>query len=114
MSKITKQPQICNQDLTLENVPNFNDDWLVIGRFALSFDGFDFWKSFNKCADVADKCYSDFFNKKNVTLTELRTFLFFEQRRWNHFGDEPNEEAINYIRSLVEKIRKKVSCKELE
>jgi hypothetical protein len=40
----------------------------------------------------------------------LRTCLFFEQRRWRHFGDEPDEEAMEYIRSVVQKIRAKLAA----
>jgi hypothetical protein len=31
--------------------------------------------------------------------------LFFEQRRFNHFGREPEGEDLNYIRSLIDRIR---------
>jgi hypothetical protein len=40
-----------------------------------------------------------------VSLEELRMSLFFEQRRWRHFAEEPQHENSKYIRSLVEAIR---------
>jgi hypothetical protein len=41
-------------------------------------------------------------------LAELRNCLFFEPRRWNHYGHAPDEEAMKSIRRLVAQIRAKV------
>jgi hypothetical protein len=38
-------------------------------------------------------------------MTELRTCLFYEQRRWRHFGEVPDEAAMSYIREVLEQIR---------
>jgi hypothetical protein len=43
------------------------------------------------------------------TFAELRTCLFFEQRRWRHIGEVPDAEAMAYIRDLVRQIRAKVA-----
>lgn len=40
-----------------------------------------------------------------LQLTELRGCLFFEQRRFRHFGHDPTEDDVPYIRALVEAIR---------
>ncbi|WP_197446870.1 hypothetical protein [Tautonia plasticadhaerens] len=48
--------------------------------------------------------------ERDATLIDLRTCLFFEFQRWRHYGDEPDEEAEPYIRSLVSKIRERVSA----
>lgn len=76
-------------------------DWLAINEFALAFDGYQYWGSFDKCADIANA-------RLNRTLTELRTCLFFEQRRWRHLDCDPDPEAEAYIRILIEKIRRKI------
>ena len=99
--------EIANRDLSLDDVPPFNADWDQIGEFALSFNGYIECGSFERCAEVAN-------NRRNDTLTELRACLFFEQRRWRHFGYEPDAEAMAYIRGLLEKVRDKVTTGHFE
>lgn len=89
--------------LAPENIPSSKAQWGTITEFALSFDGYEYWGSFEKCAKIGN-------SKRHDTLTELRTCLFFEQRRWHHFGESPDEESMKYIRGLVEKIRTKVAA----
>jgi hypothetical protein len=43
-------------------------------------------------------------------LTSIAPLHFFEQRRWRHFDEEPDDHAMGYIRALVEAIRAKVSA----
>lgn len=54
----------------------------------------------------------------NKTLTdsmaELRTCLFFEQRRWRHFGETSDKESMTYIRAIIKAIRDKVKKEEKE
>ena len=87
-------------DTTLRSadIPPSDASWTEIGEFALTFDGYEYWGSFAKCAEIANA-------KAPRTLEELRTCLFFEQRRWHHFGDTPDSEDLEYIRGLVERIR---------
>lgn len=99
--------EIANRDLSLADIPLPNADWDVIGTFALTFSGYEHWGSFEKCAGVANV-------QKDDTLSELRTCLFFEQRRWRHFGEDPDDEAMAYIGQVVEKIRSKVASREIE
>jgi len=89
---------ISNEALTLDQVPPDDASWPVIAEFALTFDGYEYWEGFERCAEIAN-------NHQHGTLTELRTCLFFEQRRWRHFGTDPDDEAMLYIRSLLGKIR---------
>ena len=49
-----------------------------------------------------------------AALADLRACLFFEQRRWHHFGDTPDEESMTYIWALVEAIRNRVLAGEVE
>ena len=42
------------------------------------------------------------------SLTEIRTCLFFEQRRYRHFGEIPGGEEDAYIRLLMKKITEKL------
>ena len=74
--------EITNQDLRLEDIPLEDADWSAIGRFVLTFNGYEYWGSFEKCGEVASAHSHD-------ALAGLRTCLFFEQRRWRHFGYAP-------------------------
>lgn len=84
-----------------EDIPLPNATWTEIGEFALTFDGYEHWGSFEKCAEVANA-------RDPQNLQELLTCLFFEQRRWRHFGYGPEGKDLEYIRGLVEWIRTEV------
>ncbi|MGI8979317.1 MAG: hypothetical protein ACR2FY_08835 [Pirellulaceae bacterium] len=99
--------EITNGELVLEQIPNADADWESIEEFALTFDGYRAWGSFDKCAEIANS------NQRN-TLTEMRTCLFFEQRRWRHFGDEPDDESLASIRELVVGIRLRIANGQLD
>ena len=83
--------------------------------FALSFDGYEHHGSYARCADIANRWEAAY--KKNRSrprsLDDLRTCLFFEQRRWRHFDAFPDTEAMRYIRSLLTEIRRLVRSSQL-
>lgn len=91
----------CHKVLTLDQVPFPEDDWETISEFALTFDGYSYWGSFEKCAAIGNA-------RSQNSLIELRTCLFFEQRRHHHFGEAPDRETMAYIRELIAKIRTKL------
>lgn len=93
---------IPNCDLKLDMIPGTDADWYDISMFALQFDGYKECGSCEACAAIANAGL-------DTTLTELRICLFFEDRRWRHFGESPDEAGMVYIHSLVAKIRDKVS-----
>ena len=97
--------KISNKDLTLLDIPPVESDWPTIEQFALTFNGYEVHGSFKKCAEIAN-------SHRHDSLTNLRTCLFFEQRRWRHLGREPDEESMKYIRSVLEKIYQKVKLGE--
>ncbi|MGC1780175.1 MAG: hypothetical protein WBB34_19745 [Xanthobacteraceae bacterium] len=88
--------------LTRAQIPGENATWQEIGQFALTFDGYAEWGSLERCAEIAN-------GRRNETLAELRTCLFFEQRRWNHFGHSPDAKTMEYIQGLLAAMREKVS-----
>jgi hypothetical protein len=92
---------IDNDDLRLADVPPRSADWKDIVKFAHTFDGYSAHGSFEACGAIANQ-------RSNATLTDLRTCLFFEQRRWNHYGREPDADTMEYIRSLLDQIRSKL------
>jgi len=99
--KVSLKKKNPNSGLTATNIPSPKAHWRTITKFALSFNGYEYWGSSEKCAKIAN-------SRRDRTLAELRTCLFFEQRRWRHFGEKPDKEAMKYIRDLIEKICKKV------
>jgi hypothetical protein len=102
--------EIANADLKESDLPPPEAEWHEVGRFALSFNGYEWWGSFGQCAEVANRNLEGFRERGALpdSLTELRTCLFFEQRRWRHFGLDPDEEARRYIGALLDRIREKV------
>ena len=94
--------QIANGKLAIADIPSPDADWDAIWQFALTFDGYLYWGSTEKCAEIAN-AHAD----KN--LADLRTCLFFEQRRWRHFGKDPDKKAMVYIRQILEAIRIRVA-----
>ncbi len=109
--------QIANSDLTEKDIPPPNAQYRgVMDRFALSFDGYGYCGSFEKCAEIANSSVRTWGEKKILpdSLTDLRTCLFFQQRRWRHFAQDPDSETMAYIHALVEAIRSKVQNGELD
>jgi hypothetical protein len=93
---------IANDDLVLANIPASDADWGEIMPFAHTFDGYKIMGSFEACAAIANE-------RRQETLTELRTCLFFEARRWRHFGEDPDPLAMEYIRGLLTQIRDRIA-----
>lgn len=108
--------EISNAKLKIGDVPASDAGWSQIGGFALTFDGYEHWGSFGKCAEIDNHWAKAYTEGQTLpdSLTDLRTCLFFEQRRWRHYGWEPDEEAMNYIRALVEAIRCKVPAGQVD
>ena len=102
--------EIANADLKETDLPPPEAEWHAVGRFALSLNGYEKWGSFEKCAQIGNEGARAFRATGAVpdSLIELRTCLFFEQRRWRHYGFDPDEEAMAYTRALVERIRDRV------
>jgi hypothetical protein len=92
--------QLTNSQLSPGDIPSFKETWTRIEPFALTFDGYSYWGSIDKCAEVAAK--------NPGTLTELRTCLFFEARRWSHQRKTPDAQSMKRIRALLFAITQKV------
>ena len=99
--------EIHNSKLKVQVIPQPGAGWVEISGFAHSFNGYEHWGSFEKCGDVANSIRDVYkaSGELSTNLTDLRTCLFFEARRWRHYGYDPDEEALRYIRALMEVIR---------
>ena len=108
--------QIPNSELNQNDLPLPDAKWEDIQEFALSFNGYEYWGSFGKCADIANKIAEEYEQTKRLhcSLTGLRTCLFFEQRRWRHFGYAPDEDSMKHIHALIEEIGNKIANEELD
>jgi hypothetical protein len=97
--------------LKATDVPSANAPWTAIEAFALTLNGYEAIGEV-ECGDLANRLRSEF--EKNpkclqqVSLEETRACLFFEQRRFRHFDEEPDGADLVYIRGLLETIRTKV------
>ena len=103
--------EISNNDLTFESIPEADAAYEDISRFALTFNGYEYS---DQCAEISN-IYEKAFQKDGSlpkTLSELRMCLFFEQRRWRHFDELPDQQAMKYIYALVEAIRSAIISKD--
>ena len=107
--------KIPNSQLMEKDIPSSGATWKKILPFALTFNGSEHWGSFEKCREIAKVGIASYRDKKPFTqsLTDLRTCLFYEARRWNHLEKSPNKMAMAYIHALLEAIRVRVLAREL-
>ncbi len=98
---------ILTADLRLTDVPDEGADWREIEQFALSFNGYEHPRDFIREARRAFQAGTA--NLDALTLTQLRTCLFCEQRTQRWCCSTPGfklEET--YMRALVGAIRTKL------
>jgi hypothetical protein len=104
-----------NSQLHETDIPSRRASWIKIVPFALSFNGYEHCGSVQKCRDVAKQGVA--LHKENQdlnqSLTDLRTCLFFEARRWKHLEKKPTPSGLRYIHALLEAIRTRVQTNEL-
>jgi hypothetical protein len=100
--------QIPNSRLRKSDVPPANSPWRTIALFALSLDGYE-EISTEGCGKLANTVWQEFRQDAGSLgkygLTELRACLFFEERRFRHFGWNPGPSELTRIRVLLEAIR---------
>jgi len=106
-----KLEEVPNEILTASVVPPVTSSWQTIVSFALTIDGYKTIGG-RECAQLANRVKTGFTKDavsiQTLSLTELRCCLFFEQRRFNHFGHEPLAADRMFINNLLEAIRRKV------
>jgi hypothetical protein len=92
---------IATSNLRLSDVPEEHADWQEISRFALTYD-----QKEGDPYSIKDQSFD--LITADTDLVSLRSRLFFEQRRWNHYGRHPDTVAMENIRKLVFFIREKL------
>jgi hypothetical protein len=75
--------------------------------FALTFDGYREFGSTQRLAGIANAAIERWRISNDVptTLDVLRGCLFFEQRRWHHFGESFDDLTMLYIHDLIAAMR---------
>ena len=101
-----------NADLTPDHLPAPDVKWGEIARFGLSYDGYRHESALSPCADTANTARNDYREQRVLpdSLDSLRNCPFFEQRRYHHFGEPPDEWSLGYIHAVLEAIRRQVTA----
>ena len=88
------------------SVPEPDASWLDIWEFALTYNGYEHHG--DRTSRIGNRSLEQWNQTGQVprTLDSARTALFFEQRRFHHYGTDPDEKHERYIRGLVGRIGK--------
>jgi len=93
-------------------VPDADAYLVAIFDFALTFDGYklngDEDTGFQNCAEIANNARDVWYETRNLpeSLHDLRSCLFYEQRRYHHTGGTLfGSDDIKYLVALVGRIR---------
>lgn len=86
--------EIVNEELSIEMLPELGDRDSVF-EFAMSFDGFAHYGSFERCAASAK-------SQARENLSDLRNELFFQARASRHRMDDRFLETYEELRPLIE------------
>lgn len=99
-------PEIPNAELTERDIPPPGAGWGDLSIFALTFDGYKHWGGIEKMAAIANPALQAWHEQLALpsTLTDLRTCLFFEQRR-AHLSGGVTRGDLPYWHALVGAIR---------
>lgn len=98
---------LTNEALELACVPPSDARWKELEKFALSLNGYE--AIGQPLGTLADMHARD--GTLPVDLTELRSCLFFEQRRWRQFEEPPAGKPMEHILRLLEAIRSAVAAR---
>jgi hypothetical protein len=94
---------IRNAELDVTMVPRRGESWEAVSDFALSYDGYGYW---DDLPTLAGRVLQGWTRRRSLpsTLDELRGCLFYEQRRWHHFGEDPSGRSADYMWAVVDAI----------
>jgi len=107
---------ISTDSLRSSDVASQEATWPAIEEFALTFKGYDWAGSLEKCADLANSTRRTYDHSPErrlpkLTLDELRACLYFEQRRSHHSDYVPEGEDLVYVKALLESIRRELATR---
>ena len=90
-------------------VPTADDPWWpTVNEFALSFNAYERVGTFTNVSNFGNKWAETFAADGRLpkTIDQIRTCLFFEQRRWRHYDVDAYQDpdAKRYIQALLERL----------
>ena len=96
----------------LTDVPGEDADWPEIAKFALTFDGYEFCGSLEKCSQLAHRVRKlvEASRECSLSIPEARACLFYEQRPARWLESKPEGEWLAYVTALVSGIREAVGA----
>jgi hypothetical protein len=102
-----------NAQLRVHGIPGHGDSWDAVSSFSLSYDGYAYW---DDVCELATRSIRNWTRHHTLppTIDELRGCLFYEQRRWHHFGEDPNGRGEQYVWALLDSLRKLVAARAAE
>jgi hypothetical protein len=74
----------------------------------LSYDGYAYWDGLPELAARSLRVWTRD-RALPTSVDEVRGCLFYEQRRWHHFGDNPHGRSAEYVWALLDTLRVLVS-----
>jgi hypothetical protein len=102
-----------NGQLRVHAVPERTDTWDAVSSFSLSYDGYAYWDDVSELATRSLRSWTRAHTLPG-SIDELRACLFFEQRRWHHFGEEPNGRGAQYVWALLDSLRTLVAARTVD
>jgi hypothetical protein len=87
-------------------VPDANTTWHEVWLFALTYNAYDRNGGFDGAADIGKKARGVWAQLGVLPgdLDTARAALFFEQRRYHHFGSSPEGDDAQYVHALLKHI----------
>jgi hypothetical protein len=99
-----------NGQLRVHAIPERGDSWDAVSSFSLSYDGYAYWED---VSELATRCVRSWTRDHALptSIDTIRACLFYEQRRWHHFGEDPNGRAADYVWALLDRLRTLVAAR---
>jgi hypothetical protein len=101
---------IPNGQLRLHGIPERGDSWDAVCSFSLTYDGYAYWTDVSELATRSVRTWTRH-HRLPATIDEVRACLFYEQRRWHHFGEDPNGRGAQYVWALLDTLRNLVAAR---
>jgi hypothetical protein len=99
-----------NAQLRVHGIPDHGDSWDSVSSFSLSYDGYAYW---DDLSELATRSIRGWTRDRTLphSIDEVRACLFYEQRRWHHFGEDPNGRGAQYVWALLDTLRSLVAAR---
>jgi hypothetical protein len=98
-----------NAQLRVHGIPDRGDTWDAVSSFSLSYDGYAYWDDVSELATRRIRSWTRQ-HTLPTSIDEVRACLFYEQRRWHHFGEDPNGRGEKYVWALLDTLRNLVAA----